>query len=165
MEWLFFGKTVNILDIDPECFEINDFKRCKDGTTICNLCYFDKIGVPHIVFDNIDCCFKKSMKNSDFRFLIFFADGKNKNMIFNYGKIIKKIEDEIFSFIDEFEDEKFIFDCDFMSFKFKTDDNIVYNKIINIPVCVISVHSITEKKLNYYTNFKLQKCLYENESF
>ena len=105
------------------------------------------------------------MKNSDFRFLIFFADGKNKNMIFNYGKIIKKIEDEIFSFIDEFEDEKFIFDRDFMSFKFKTDDNVAYNKIINIPVCVISLHSITEKKLNYYTNFKLQKCLYENESF
>ena len=50
---------VNILDIDPECFEINDFKRCKDGTMICNLCYSDKIGVPHIVFNNIDCCFKK----------------------------------------------------------------------------------------------------------
>ena len=86
-------------------------------------------------------------------------------MMFNYGNIIKKIEYEIFSFIDEFEDEKFIFDSDFMSFKFKTDGNLVYNKRINIPVCVISLSSIIGKEHNYYSNFKLQKCLYENESF
>ena len=70
-------------------------------------------------------------------FQFFFADGKNKTIIKNYGKIIKQLEDEIFSFIDEFEDEKFIFDGNFMRFKFKTDDNLVYNKRINIPVCVI----------------------------
>ena len=32
---------------------------------ICNLCYSDKIGVPKIVFNNIDCCFKK---NKDYSF-------------------------------------------------------------------------------------------------
>ena len=34
-------------------------------------------------------------------------------MICNYGKIIKQIKDETFSFVDEFEDENFIFDGNF----------------------------------------------------
>ena len=78
-------------------------------------------------------------------------------MIKNYGEIIKQLEDEIFSFVDEFEDEKFIFDGDFMGFKFKTDDNLVYNKRINIPVCVISLSSIIGKEHNYHPVLKLQK--------
>ena len=53
----FFEEMVNILDIDPECFRINDTKQCTDGTIIYNIRYNDKIGVPHIVFNNIDCYF------------------------------------------------------------------------------------------------------------
>ena len=86
-------------------------------------------------------------------------------MINIYFKIIKQLEDEMFSFVDEFEDEKFIFDGDFMRFKFKTDDNLVYNKRINIPVCVISLSSIIGKEHIYHPVLQLQKCLYENESF
>ena len=112
----FFEEMVNILDIEPECFMVSNAKECADNTMLYNFCYSDKIGVSHIVFNNIDCCFKKS---DDFSFLFFFADGKNKNMMYNHGKIIKQSEDEIFSFIDEFEDEKFIFHGDFMRFKFK----------------------------------------------
>ena len=55
----FFEEIVNILDIDPGCFGINDTKQCRDGAIIYNICYNDKIGVPHIVFNNIDCYFKK----------------------------------------------------------------------------------------------------------
>ena len=50
---------VNILDIDPECFGINNTKQYADGTIIYNICYNDKIGVPHIVFNNIDWYFLK----------------------------------------------------------------------------------------------------------
>ena len=86
-------------------------------------------------------------------------------MMCNYGKIIKQLGDEIFSFVDEFEDEKFIFDGDFMRFKFKSDDNLVYNKRINIPLCVISLSSVIGKEHAYHPVLELQKCLYENESF
>ena len=48
---------VNILDIDPEYFMVSDTKPCREGIMIYNLCYFDKTGVPHIVFNNIDCYF------------------------------------------------------------------------------------------------------------
>ena len=58
-EWCgyFFEKMVNILDIDPECFTVSNAKECTDGTILYNLCYSDKTGVPHIVFNNIDCYF------------------------------------------------------------------------------------------------------------
>ena len=66
-------------------------------------------------------------------------------MINNYVAIIKQIKDEIFSYIDEFEDEDFIFGGDTTRFKFKTDDNLIYNEKINIPVCLISLSSVIKK--------------------
>ena len=59
-------------------------------------------------------------------------------MINNYLKNIHQIKEKIISWIDE---ENFAFDDDFLKFKFRTDDNLVYNKISNIPVCVISLSS------------------------
>ena len=49
----FFKELVNILDIDPEYFMVNDFTGCKYGSILFNLCYSDKTGVPHIVFNDI----------------------------------------------------------------------------------------------------------------
>ena len=37
-----------------------------------------------------------------------------------------------------------------MRFKFKTDDNLGYNKKFNVPVCVISVSSVIKKDDWYY---------------
>ena len=66
-------------------------------------------------------------------------------MINNYVAIIKQIEGEKFSYIDEFEYEDFVFGDDIARFKFKTDDNLVYNEKNNIPVCVISLSSVIKK--------------------
>ena len=55
----FFEEMVNILDIDPECFMVSNINECKDGSMLHNLCYSDKTGVPQIVFNNIECYFKK----------------------------------------------------------------------------------------------------------
>ena len=52
-----FKEMVNILEIDPGYFMINDFKGCKDGSTIFNLCYYSEDSVPHIIFSNIKCIF------------------------------------------------------------------------------------------------------------
>ena len=139
---------------------VNDFKGCKDGSILFNLCYSDETSVPHIVFNNAECIFKKS---GIYSYLIFFADDKNKDMIKNYGKIIMQMENEILSFIDEFKDEKFTFDGNFMRFRFKTDDYLAYNKRINIPVSIISLSSVIKRKNNYYPNFKLQRCFYETK--
>ena len=56
----FFKEIIIILNIEPEYFIVNDFKGCKDGEILFNLCYSDETCVSHIVFNNIDCVFKKS---------------------------------------------------------------------------------------------------------
>ena len=130
--------------------------------------------------------FLKSEWNSS---LIFCDNNKNKNVINIYFKIIKQLRDEVFSLIDEFEDDDFVFANDFTrfrfikndnvidyddndedddsltNFKFKTDDNLLYNKKINIPVCVISLSSVIKIENIHYPIFRLQKCFYENEGF
>ena len=142
--------------IDTKDIMVSDTKQCIDGTMIYNLCYSDKTGVPHIVFNNIAYYLKKS---GTFSCLVFCDNDKNKAMISNYGKIIKQLEDEIFSYIDEFEDEEFVFEGNFSRFRFKFDDNLVYNEKINIPVCLISLSSVIKTELIYCPVLKLQKCL------
>ena len=78
-------------------------------------------------------------------------------MISNYVEIIRHLEDEIFSYIDEFEEENFIFGGDSARFKFKADDNLVYNEKTNIPVCVISVSNVIKKEWIHCPTLKLQK--------
>ena len=56
----FFEEIVNIVDIDPGCFGISNTEQSTDGKIIYNICYNDKIGVTHIVFNNIDCYLKKT---------------------------------------------------------------------------------------------------------
>ena len=68
-----------------------------------------------------------SQKSDTFSVIVFFDNNKNKAMISNYSKIIKQLEDETFSYTDEFKDEEFVFGGNFTIFRFKTDDNLVYN--------------------------------------
>ena len=71
----FFREMVNILDIEPEFFMVNDFKGCKDGSIVFNLCYYSENCVPHIVFNNVEYIFRKS---GVFSYLIFCETDKKK---------------------------------------------------------------------------------------
>ena len=71
-----FQEMVNILDIDPECFMVGNVIECTDGTMFCDIYYSEKTGVPHIVFNNIYCYFKK---NGDYSSL-FFCDNRKTNL-------------------------------------------------------------------------------------
>ena len=75
----------NIKDFDPDFLWINDFKGCKDGSTVFNSCYCEE-----------------------------------KN------------------------------------------DKLTYNQKINVPVCVISMSSVLNKRDWYYPQIKLRECFYEN---
>ena len=50
-----------------------------------------------------------------------------------------------------------------MRFKFKTDDNLVYNQKINVPVCAISMSDLNKEKSWYYPKIELQECFYEGD--
>ena len=150
----------NINDFDPDFLLVNDFKSSKDGTIVFSIAYCEENNVPHIVFNNIECIFRKS---GIFSYLIFCESDKNKKMLDDYVKVIDGIKEEVLSFIDELEDEIFIMDCDYLRFRFKTDDELVYNKKINVPVCEISISGVVKKGDWYYPQFRLQECFYEND--
>ena len=152
----FFKEMVNILDIEPEYLMINDFKSCKDDATFFNVCYCEENSVLHVVFNNIEGIFRKS---GIYSYMIFCKNDKNKKMLDNYVSIVDQLKEEILSFEDDY---YFVMDSDFMRFRFKTDDNLVYNKKSNIPVCVISLRCIVKKGNIYYPQFKLQYCFYKN---
>ena len=135
----------NINDFDPEFLLVNDFKSRKDGSILFNMSYCEENNVPHIVFNNIECIFRKS---GVFSYFIFCGSDKNKKTLDDYVKVIDGIKEEILSFTDEFEDEIFIMGKDFMRF--------------NVPVCVISISSVVKKGDWYYPQIRLQKCFYEN---
>ena len=121
----FFKEMINILDIEPEYFMISNFKGCKDGSILFSLCYSDENGVPHIVFNNTDCIFKKSEENSSiYNYLISLKNDKNKDMINNYAKIVDQLKEGIISWTDELEEDSFTFCDDFLKFKFRTEDNL-----------------------------------------
>ena len=165
LDWsgYFFKEMINILDIEPEYFMVNDFKGCKDGLILFNLCYSDENGVPHIVFNDIECIFRKS---GIYSYLIFCESDVNKNIINIYLKIIDQIADEITCWVDELEqDDSFKVRADITKFKFRTDGDLLYNQKINIPVCLISLSSVIKRKNAYYPNFKLQKSFYEKKNF
>ena len=90
----FFKEMVNILDIQPEDFMINDFKSCKDSSTIFNVCYCEENSVPYVVFNNIECIFRKS---GVFSYLTFCESDKNKKMLDNYVSIV----DQLWSFVGD----------------------------------------------------------------
>ena len=83
-------------------------------------------------------------------------------MINNYISIVEKLKEGLLEYVEE---DLLVLGEDFIRFKFKTDDNLVYNKNINIPVCVISLSSIIKQNHFYDLVFRLQKCPYENERF
>ena len=81
-------------------------------------------------------------------------------MINNYVSIIDQLE-ELSSWVDEDEEHKiFNLGTAFMRFKFRTDDELVYNKKITIPVCVISLSSVVKEGNAYYPHLE---CFYKSE--
>ena len=82
----------NINDFNPEFLFVNDFKGYKDGSVLFNMAYGDENNVPYIVFNNIECIFRKS---GVFSYLTFCKSDKNKKMVDDCIKVIDEIKEEV----------------------------------------------------------------------
>ena len=150
----------SIKDFDPKLLVINGFAIFEDGSIMFDINYCEKNNVAHNVFNNVECIFRKS---DVFSYLILCETEKNKKMLDKYTKIIDEIKEQIlFITEDENEGKNFIIGKDFMRFRFKTNDNLVYNKKNNVLVCAISISSVFEERNWYYPQIELQDCFYEN---
>ena len=90
-----FENMTNINNVDPEYFLINDFKGCRDVSILFNIAYCEENSVSRIVFNNMECIFRKSGIHS---YLIFCESDKNKSMLNRYVEVIDEIKKEIFIF-------------------------------------------------------------------
>ena len=78
--------------------------------------------------------------------------------------LYKELWDEIKEQIELITGDKVIkYSKDFMKIRFKTNDNLPLNKIINILVCVVIVSSIFKENNEYHPQVLLHDCFYEYE--
>ena len=71
----FFMNMTSINDFDPELLSIDDFAVFKDGSVMYDIVCCEENNTPHIVFNNIECIFRKS---GVFSYLTFCESDKNK---------------------------------------------------------------------------------------
>ena len=80
-------------------------------------------------------------------------------MLENYTEIFDEIADQI----KLMSDDKVKYYKDIMRIKFKTNDDRVFNEMINIPVCVTVVSSVFKDNDEYYPQITLHDCFYEKD--
>ena len=133
----FFTDMTNMDNFDPELLRIDYFAEFHHGSVVYNIVRCDETdSKPHIVFNNMKCIFRKSGTHT---YLVVCESDKNKEILDKYVKNIDQIKEEILLLIineDENGDDLFVMAKDFMRFSLKTNDNLVYNQKIIIPVCV-----------------------------
>ena len=114
----FFMNLTNINDFDPKLILINEFTIFENGSIMFDIAYCKENNTLHVVFNNVECIFRKS---GLFSYLIFCESDKNKRILDKYVKIINEIKHQILFIIE---------DEDFMRFKFEIDDNQKINQKI-----------------------------------
>ena len=110
----------------------------------------------YLVFNNLDSYFEKTGENI---YLIFPLTEKNQSML----GIYKELWDEIKEQIELITDSEVKYSKDFMKIKFKTNDDLPLNRLINIPVCVVIISSIFKENDKYYPQILLHDCFHEYE--
>ena len=153
----FFKNMTNINDFDAKLLLINEFTMFENRSIMFDVNYCKVNNTPYIVFNNIECIFRKS---GVFSYLMFCETEKNKKTLDKFVKIIDDIKDQTLFIID---DDISVMGKDFMRFRFKTDDKLLYNQKINVPVCVILISSMFEERNWYYPQIELQNCFYESD--
>ena len=116
----YFTRITNINDFDRKLLLINEITTFNSGSTMFEISYCEDSNTPYIVFNDIECVFKKSGIN---KHLVFCETQENKKMLENYTKLMDEIKDQAL-FITE--DNLFMMGKDFMRINLK--------RAINYPI-------------------------------
>ena len=115
----FVTDMTNINNFDPKLLLINEIATFNSGSAMFEIRYCEESNTPYIVFNNIECIFRKSGIN---KYLVFCETEENERMLKNYTKIIDGIKDSIL-FVTE--DNVFIMGKDFITIRFKTNKDLL----------------------------------------
>ena len=156
----FFNDMTNINDFDPSLLSIDEVLFESSKLIMCDIKYIknlNSLDSLYLVLNNLDAYIEKSGEN---RYLIFASAQKNKIMLENYIELSENIIEQIELITG---DKVTKYSKDFMKIRFKTNDDLPLNKIINIPVCVVIVSSIFKEDNEYPPQVLLHDCFYEYE--
>ena len=78
-------------------------------------------------------------------------------MLENYLNIFDNVAEQI----ELMADDNIQYCKNLLKIKFKTNDGLPFNEIVNIPVCVINLSSIFKQDNKYYPQVLLHNCYYE----
>ena len=148
----------NINDFDPSLLNINEISFKSDKLIMYDIKYItnlNSLNTLYLLFNNLDAYIEKS---SEDRYLI--STEKNKIMLKNYTDLWHEIKEQIELTTG---DKVVQYSKDFMNIRFKTNDDLSLNKIINITVCVVIVRSISKEDNEYHRQVFLHDCFYECE--
>ena len=92
------------------------------------------------------------------KYLVFALTDKNLDIQENYKKVWDKIKMDI----NKLEGivGNLYFEKDIMKVKLDTDDDLVLNKIINVPMCVTVVKAVYEHDNKFYPRIYLHSCYF-----
>ena len=103
----------------------------------------------YLAFNNLDAYIQERGEN---RYLIFASTEKNKSMLGIYKELWYEVKEQIELITGDKVTE---YSKYFMKIRFKTNDDLPLNKIINIPVCVVTVSSIFKEDNEYHSQVLL----------
>ena len=156
----FFTSRTNIDDFDLSLLNIDIISFKSHELIMYGIKYIknlNSLNTLYLVFNNLDAYIKKIGEN---KYLIFASTEKNKLMLKNYIELWDEIKKQIELITDN---EIISYSKDFMKIRFKTNDDVPLNRIINIPVCVVTVSSVFKKVNEYYPQVLLHEFFYEYE--
>ena len=170
----FFNDMTNVNDFDPSLLNIDEIFFKSDELIIYDIKYIknlNSLNTFYLVFNNLDAYIGKSGENG---YLIFASTEKIKIMLKNYTELWDEIKnqielitgDKVTKYSKYFlitGDKVTKYSKDFMKIRFKTNDNLLLKKIINIPVYAVIVNSIFKENNEYHPQVLLPDCFYVYE--
>ena len=116
----------------------------------------------YLIFNNVDAYIEHNPTedDSETKYLVFPFRDKNREALENYTELWHEIKDQIEAINGENPIEH---GKDFMNVRFKSNDDLPLSKILDIPVCIITVKSSFQEDNNYYPQVLLYECLYNHE--
>ena len=148
----------NINDFDPRFLSIDQVVLENDKLIMYDIKYIkdlSSLNSLYFVFNDLDAYIEESGEN---KYLIFASTEKNKIMFGLYKELWDEFKEEIELITG---DKVTKYGKDFMNVRFKTNDDLPLNKIINIPVCVVILSGIFKEDSEYHPQVLLHDCFYE----
>ena len=162
--YYFFDDMIYLKDFDPNLLKI-DKKPYKD------------INIYHIGYIIIksfsDCENIRSVnplylmlaptdgyaeENNGNRYLVIASTDKNSKVLIKY----EKLWNEVKYLIKTINSGKVIeYGKDYKKIRFESDDNLPLGKVLNIPMCTITIGSVFEEDGKLYQQIYLDECLYQ----